>query len=142
MARSSRCCTNTNRQTSSNRPHGTSTIKGLDKRERRQFLISVHQSFFVLSWNRPIYLWVCLDSLYRHTRAPHRIVLADNHSSDPLVARVIEGFERRGLFTAVHRCSDNDPRRFERLIEQYWDQIGDYLVLVEGDIEILPCEPC
>lgn len=97
---------------------------------------------FVLSWNRPIYLWVCLDSLYRHTQAPHRIVLADNHSSDPLVARVIEGFERRGMFTAVHRCPDNDPRRFERLIEQYWDQIGDYLVLVEGDIEILPCEPC
>ncbi len=97
---------------------------------------------FVLSWNRPIYLWVCLDSLYRHTRAPHRIVLADNNSSDPLVTRVIEGFERRGLFTAVHRCSENDPRRFERLIEEYWDRIGDYLVFVEGDIEILPCQPC
>ena len=97
---------------------------------------------FVLSWNRPIYLWVCLDSLYRHTRAPHRIILADNNSSDPMVDQVIRGFERRSMFTAVHRCSDNNPRRFERLIEQYWDDIGDYLVFVEGDIEVLPSEPC
>jgi GT2 family glycosyltransferase len=97
---------------------------------------------FVLSWNRPIYLWVCLDSLFRHTKTPCRVVLADNNSSDPHVDRVIEGFERRRMFHAVHRCRDNDPRRFERLIEMYWDQIGDYFVLIEGDIEILPTGDC
>ena len=97
---------------------------------------------FVLSWNRPIYLWVCLDSLYRHTRHDCNIVLADNHSTDPLVDRVITGFERRDLFYRVHRCADNDPLRFPKLIEEYSDRIAEYFVLVEADIEILPVEPC
>jgi len=97
---------------------------------------------FILSWNRPIYLWVCLDSIFRHTTYPCRIVLADNASPDPLVNRVITGFERRGLFHAVHRYEDNDPFRFKHLIERYWDQIGELFVLIEGDIEILPSNPC
>ncbi|MCB1232977.1 MAG: hypothetical protein KDN19_22220, partial [Verrucomicrobiae bacterium] len=35
---------------------------------------------FVISWGRPIYLWSCLDSLYRLTKTPCRIVLIDNYS--------------------------------------------------------------
>jgi GT2 family glycosyltransferase len=97
---------------------------------------------FVLSWNRPIYLWVCLDSIYRHTKHSCKIVLADNNSSDPLVHQVIDGFEKRGLFHAVHRYSDNDPFRFKKLIKEYWDEIEKYFVLVEADIEIIPTTSC
>jgi GT2 family glycosyltransferase len=93
---------------------------------------------FILSWNRPLYLWVCLDSIYRHTTVPCKIVIADNNSTDTIVTDVISGFERRGLFYKVHRYNDNDPLRFKKLIELYWNEISDYFVLIEGDIEILP----
>jgi GT2 family glycosyltransferase len=94
---------------------------------------------FILSWNRPIYLWVCLDSIYRHTKSPKKVVIVDNNSSDPLVFDVINGFQKRGLFYKVHLYSDNDPFRFEKIIHEYWNEIGDYFVLIEADIEILPC---
>ncbi len=40
---------------------------------------------FILSWERPIYTWVCLDSLYRETNSPAKFVIADNASRDPMV---------------------------------------------------------
>lgn len=93
---------------------------------------------FILSWNRPLYLWVCLDSIYRHTTYPCKIVLADNNSSDPLVFDVIKGFERRGLFYKIHLYKENDPLRLKKIVDLYWDEIADYFVFIEGDIEILP----
>jgi len=97
---------------------------------------------FILSWNRPIYLWACLDSIYRHTEHACKIVLADNNSTDPLVDSVIDGFEKRGLFYKVHRFSTNDPFRFEKLIKKYEDEIGKYFALIESDIEIMPSNDC
>jgi len=97
---------------------------------------------FILSWNRPLYLWVCLDSIYRHTEHDCRIVLADNNSTDPLVHQVIDGFEKRNMFYAVHRYSNNDPFRFEKLIKEYAPKMGEYFVLIESDIEILPFSAC
>ncbi|MGP1281410.1 MAG: hypothetical protein ACTS1X_00410 [Parasphingopyxis sp.] len=97
---------------------------------------------FILSWERPIYLWACLDSFYRATRSPCRFVLADNASGDPLVQDVIDGFERRGMFEAVHRCPENDPRRFELLIGEYWDEIDEFFVFVEGDTAVVETERC
>ena len=93
---------------------------------------------FVLSWERPIYTWVCLDSIYRNTKGQFRVVLADNNSSDPLVRKVIEGFRRRGLFHAVHYRDQNDPRTLEWLVDRYWSEIGDYFVFIESDISIFP----
>ncbi|MEM8694755.1 MAG: hypothetical protein AAGE05_01885 [Pseudomonadota bacterium] len=97
---------------------------------------------FILSWERPIYLWACLDSFYRATRSPCRFVIADNASADPLVSTVIDGFERRGMFRAVHRCADNHPRRFEKLIETYWDEIDEFFVFIEGDTAVVDPGPC
>ena len=51
----------------------------------------------ILSWNRPLYLWAALDSLYRHTRQPARFILVDNNSDDPGVRDVVTGFTRRGI---------------------------------------------
>jgi hypothetical protein len=93
---------------------------------------------FVIAWERPVYLWASLDSLYRTTRSPHRFVLIDNASQDPLVGRVIEGFERRGLFHAVHRMDSNDPANVNLLLDRYRSQVGDLIGYVEGDTVIEP----
>lgn len=97
---------------------------------------------FILSWERPIYLWVCLDSFYRNTRSPCRFVLADNASADPLVDNVIAGFERRGMFHAVHRCATNASSRFQMLIHDYWDEIDEFFVLIESDTAVLDSDAC
>lgn len=97
---------------------------------------------FILSWERPLYLWVTLDSLYRHTRHPARFILADNNSQDPLVRRVIEGFRRRNLFHAVEYYPDNDPQNFQRVVDTYAPLLGKYFGCIESDVEVLPSTPC
>ncbi|HET7175105.1 MAG TPA: glycosyltransferase [Gammaproteobacteria bacterium] len=96
---------------------------------------------FILSWQRPLYLWNCLDSLYRNTRTPCRFVLVDNASDDPLVDQVIQGFERRGMFHAVHRRTTNSPDAFDQALREHKVELGDYLAYIEGDVEVLPSTP-
>ena len=96
----------------------------------------------ILSWNRPLYLWACLDSLYRYTRHPARFVLVDNHSDDPGVRKVVAGFERRGMFHAVHWHETNSPKRLIEAIAQYRDSSSDYLAAVESDVAVFDTYPC
>lgn len=91
---------------------------------------------FILSYNRPIYLWCCLDSLYRNTRYPARLILADNASTDPLVKTVIQGFERRGMFDRVYMCEDNRPDRLKWMIRQHRSELKEYFAFVESDVMI------
>jgi len=95
---------------------------------------------FILCWNRPLYLWACLDSIYRHTKYPCKIIIADNNSTDPLIKKIINSFDRRGLFYKIHLYDDNDPFRLKKLVNEYQDEIGEYFVFIEGDIEIMPLE--
>ncbi len=97
---------------------------------------------FILSWERPLYLWACLDSFYRHTRFPHRFILVDNGSRDPLVHEVITGFERRQMFHEVHRQNENLPETTHIFLRRYWDSLGEYFAYVEGDVVIEPSSPC
>jgi hypothetical protein len=95
----------------------------------------------IWSWNRPIYLWACLDSLYRYTRRPARFILIDNHSDDPLVHEVICGFERRGMFHAVERAPPHigcvsDAAHYYRPI------LGEFFVFIESDAVVFDTEPC
>jgi hypothetical protein len=91
--------------------------------------------------NRPLYLWATLDNLYRTTRHPHRFVLIDMASDDPLVASVIAGFERRSMFDEVIRAPRNDPAL---LWEQVWRlaESAPCFAYVEADVTIEPTEPC
>lgn len=93
---------------------------------------------FILCWNRPLYLWTCLDSIYRHTEQNCKIIIADNASPDSQVREVINGFERRGMFYKKHFCEENDPFRLKNLIDKYEEEIDDYFAIIEGDIEIMP----
>ena len=96
----------------------------------------------ILSWNRPLYLWTCLDSLYRYTRHPARFILVDNSSDDPGIPRVIAGFERRGMFAAVERHTTNSPLNLAYAIERHQHSLSDYLVYIESDVAVFDTEPC
>lgn len=96
---------------------------------------------FILSWERPLYLWACLDSLYRNTRTPCRFVLIDNASRDPLVRQVVRGFEARGLFHSIRRREQNTPDALEEAVRHHRHEIGEYFGFVESDVVVLPTEP-
>ena len=96
----------------------------------------------ILSWNRPIYLWVTLDALYRYTRHPARFILIDNHSDDPGVRRVIRGFERRGMFERVEWADTNSPTRAFEAMHKYRHLFGSFFVYIESDVAVFPSYPC
>jgi hypothetical protein len=96
----------------------------------------------ILSWNRPLYLWACLDSLYRYTEHPARFILVDNHSVDPGVRKVVAGFERRGMFAAVEWHTENSPDRVTDAIDRHQQSSSDYLVYIESDVAVFDTEPC
>src|SRR4051812_2186798 len=97
---------------------------------------------FILSRNRPLYLWASLDSLLKFTCHPARFILGDNGSDDPMVLPVIEGFRRRGMFYSELLRANNDPDLFETLVRQHRDLIGRYFVVVESDVMVFPQQPC
>lgn len=96
---------------------------------------------FILSWERPLYLWACLDSLYRTTCTPCRFVLLDNASTDPMVAKVIESFEARDLFYRIHRRNDNSPHALMEAVEYHKAELGKYFGFIENDVVVLPSRP-
>jgi GT2 family glycosyltransferase len=96
----------------------------------------------ILSWNRPIYLWVCLDSLFRYTRRSARFILIDNHSSDPHVNSVIEAFDKRGMFHYIARTESNSWEAVHQLINEYGASSGEYFAFVESDIVVFDTHPC
>jgi GT2 family glycosyltransferase len=88
---------------------------------------------FIVSWGRPLYLWSCLDALFRQTRTPARFVLLDNAHPDPTVSEVITGFERRGMFAEVVRFATNS---FSNITEAYFERlegIGPLHAYMESD---------
>lgn len=92
----------------------------------------------ILAWERPIYLWLTLDSLYRHTSYPVRFVIIDNGSKHPMVREVIEAFDRRGMFERVVFGGHNDPNRLQSFLDSMGAELPERFVYVEGDVEILP----
>ncbi len=92
--------------------------------------------------NRPLYLWASLDSLYRCTRYPHRFVLLDMASDDPLVDKVIAGFSRRGMFSETIRSPRNDPRELWKTVWSLLDGGGAFLGHAEGDVIVEDGDPC
>jgi hypothetical protein len=97
---------------------------------------------FIVSWGRPIYLWSCLDTLFRCTRSRANFVLLDNAHPDPMVGEVIRGFERRGMFSEVIRFPNNS---WDYIRSAYFERLaglGPYHVYMESDCVIGTSEPC
>lgn len=95
-------------------------------------------TIFVVSWGRPIYLWLCLDALWRLTRSAARVVLLDNAHSSPFVGQVISAFERRGLFADVVRFSTNSFENIKLAYRERLQGTGPFHVYMESDAVI--CE--
>ena len=96
----------------------------------------------ILSRNRPLYLWACLDALYSYTRHPARFVLVDNASDDPDVRAVVRGFERRGMFNTVEWHTENEPRRAFDAIARHGSAAHDYFAFIESDVMVTDTTPC
>ena len=91
---------------------------------------------FVVSWGRPIYLWACLDALYRQTLSPARFILLDNLQPDPLVNDVIGGFERRGMFDEVIRFKTNSLDNIAQAYQERLKGLGPIHAYIESDCVI------
>lgn len=96
---------------------------------------------FILSWERPLYLWACLDALRRNTVAPCRFVLIDNASQDPMVDSVIRGFESRRFFHRVHRRGTNSPEALAEAIQGHSGELGDHFGYIESDVLVPAIRP-
>jgi hypothetical protein len=97
---------------------------------------------FIHSYNRPLYLWASLDSLYRGTRYPHRFVLIDMASNDPQVRQVVGGFERRGMFSEVVWSPHGDVDSFWALLWPRLEEIGPFFAYCQTDVVIEATDPC
>lgn len=97
---------------------------------------------FIFTWNRPLFLWACLDSLFRYTRRVTRFIVVDNNSDDPLVRTVIEGFARRGMFHHIEWSNTNQAGLWLDIIHEHKHLLGEYFAYVEGDVIVFDTEPC
>ncbi|MCX5946926.1 MAG: hypothetical protein NTY67_01630 [Cyanobacteria bacterium] len=91
---------------------------------------------FLTSFGRPLYLWQCLDALWRQTLFPARVILLDNAHPSPLVGEVIEAFDRRGLFFEVVRFSTNSFANFQVAYQERLPGLGPLHVFMESDVVI------
>jgi hypothetical protein len=96
----------------------------------------------IVCYNRPLYLWACLDSLDRGTRYPHRFTLLDMASEDRLVDQVIAGFERRRMFSQVIRAPRNHPQELWKTLWSLVDGAGEFFGYVDGDVIVEDRDPC
>lgn len=101
-----------------------------------------HVTVFIASWGRPIYLWACLDALYRKTQSAVRFVLLDNAHTDPLVDDVIAGFDRRGMFSEVVRFETNSVHNIAQAYYERLTDLGPVHVYIESDCVIESASGC
>lgn len=97
---------------------------------------------FIRSHNRPLYLWPCLDSLFRQTRFPCRFIFIDNASTDPGVRQVVAGFERRKMFHTVHLMDRNEPSNQTMAFFRHRRDMGRYFVLMDSDVVVADSDAC
>lgn len=93
---------------------------------------------FIVSYGRPLYLWACLDALYRHTHTSAHFVLVDNWHPDRQVDKVIEAFQKRGLLDEVHRCQTNTVENIRSVYHRVIETTGPQHVYLESDVCVMP----
>src|SRR5262245_4673034 len=96
----------------------------------------------ITCYNRPLYLWACLDSLYRYTRHPHTFTIVDMASDDPLVRQVIAGFERRGMFSEVIRAPRNHADELSKVLWSIVERSQGLFGYAEGGVVVEDRDPC
>lgn len=97
---------------------------------------------FILSHERPLYLWATLDGLYRATKSDVRFVLVDQNSQNPLVHQVIHAFEARGMIEHVVRNPSNDLSALPQLMAEWHQKVGEIFFYIENDVVIREQDSC
>jgi len=95
-------------------------------------------TIFIASWGRPIYLWMCLDALWRLSRSSARVILLDNAHPTHRIGDVIAAFEARGLFAEVVRFPTNSFQNIVSAYQERLQDVGPFHVFMESDAMI--CE--
>ncbi|MEB3334200.1 MAG: hypothetical protein VKP70_04375 [Cyanobacteriota bacterium] len=93
-------------------------------------------TIFLASHGRPLYLWACLDALWRLTQSAARVVLLDNAHPSPLMGEVIAGYQRRGLLAEVIRFPTNSWDNIQQAYRERLTQVGDVHIYMESDVVI------
>jgi hypothetical protein len=96
----------------------------------------------ILSYERPIYLWATLDSLYRATRSDADFIIVDSASQDPLVHKVIDGFDRRGMFSEILKLTSNDTTWADPFFSGRREALGEIFYYVDGDVVVEDSGDC
>jgi hypothetical protein len=68
--------------------------------------------------------------------------MLDMASEDLLVAQVIAGFERRGMFSQVIRAPRNHPEELSKVLWSVAASAGEYFGCVDGDVIVEDRDPC
>lgn len=90
---------------------------------------------FIISKDRPIYLWNCLDSVYRLKSDNSEVILFDNGSNNETL-EVIKGFDKRNLFKKLYLFDENNKDIFHKtILHENCDD--EYFIFIESDVEIL-----
>jgi hypothetical protein len=68
--------------------------------------------------------------------------MLDMASEDPLVAQVIKGFERRGMFSQVLRAPRNHAEELWKVVRSLVEAAGEVFGYVDGDVIVEDRDPC
>jgi hypothetical protein len=117
-------------------------ISGSDVSTDPSWLDEEPVAIFLSSFGRPLYLWQCLDALWRHTHFPARVILLDNAHPSTEVGDIIEAFDRRGLFSEVVRFSTNSFANFQTAYQERLPSLGPLHVFMESDVVIQERSGC
>lgn len=103
-------------------------------------------TIFLASWGRPIYLWTCLDALWRNTRLPFQVVLLNNAHPDRLqsifVEEVIASFSARNMFADIVMFNDNSFENIKQAYMSRLNDVGTHHIFMESDAVICEQNNC
>ena len=107
-----------------------------DTLQRHDILMLVH--------DRPIYLYMTLDSLRRATRSPYRLTVFHHPSGDPLVPQVLRGFVARGVIDRIIEIPDEtvDYVKLLRSARALGLRDREFFFWIEDDVVIEPDSRC
>lgn len=88
----------------------------------------------ISTYNSPRYLALSLDSVFRQSRLPDEVVIADDGSSDE-TSELIARYAAKAPFPIVHQWQEDDGFRKTIIMNRAIAQAkGDYIIQIDGDI--------
>lgn len=98
----------------------------------------------MLVHDRPIYIYMTLDSLRRATRSPYHLTVFHHPSGNPLVPQVLQSFVHRGVIDEIVEITDEyvDHLEILRMATERHLLDHDFVFWFEEDVVIESDERC